>query len=204
MCTHGLSLPAVSQRPPESQGRRALALTFGKMSTAVAGSSSSDEPRTEVDGIIEKLLEVRGSRPGKQVNLSEAEIRGLCTQAREIFMNQPVLLELEAPIKICGALLRVVLVAASLGLPRVLAPAASLHLCCLTGAGIGAGAPLCACLRCCGRARAFFARLRAPAPPSRLRTRAAFPTGLLHGSPGSWMRACLRPGACHLVRDPAL
>merc|ERR1719399_2500746 len=57
-----------------------------------------------IDAIIEKLLEVRGSRPGKQVNLSEAEIRNLCTSAREVFMNQPVLLELEAPIKICGDL----------------------------------------------------------------------------------------------------
>ena len=33
----------------------------------------------------------------------ENEIRDLCTSARDIFMNQPVLLELEAPIKICGA-----------------------------------------------------------------------------------------------------
>jgi hypothetical protein len=41
-------------------------------------------------------------RPGKQVNLTEGEIRGLCVRAREIFMSQPVLLELEAPIKICG------------------------------------------------------------------------------------------------------
>ena len=56
----------------------------------------------DVDDVITKLLEVRGSRPGKQVNLTETEIRGLCTGAREIFMSQPVLLELEAPIKICG------------------------------------------------------------------------------------------------------
>ena len=42
------------------------------------------------------------SRPGKQVNLTEAEVRGLCIKARDIFINQPILLELEAPIKICG------------------------------------------------------------------------------------------------------
>jgi len=36
------------------------------------------------------------------VNLTEYEIRYLCTNARELFMAQPVLLELEAPIKICG------------------------------------------------------------------------------------------------------
>jgi serine/threonine-protein phosphatase PP1 catalytic subunit len=57
----------------------------------------------DVDGIIEKLLSVRGARPGKQVNLSEGEIRGLCMHSREVFLSQPILLELEAPIKICGA-----------------------------------------------------------------------------------------------------
>ena len=56
----------------------------------------------DVDSIIERLLEVRGSRPGKQVNLAEHEVKALCIKAREIFMSQPVLLELEAPIKICG------------------------------------------------------------------------------------------------------
>jgi Serine-threonine protein phosphatase N-terminal domain len=30
----------------------------------------------------------------------EAEIRYLCTKAREIFISQPILLELEAPIKV--------------------------------------------------------------------------------------------------------
>jgi hypothetical protein len=37
----------------------------------------------------------------------EAEIRYLCTKAREIFISQPILLELEAPIKVhilrCGS-----------------------------------------------------------------------------------------------------
>jgi len=56
----------------------------------------------DVDSIIQRLLEVRGSRPGRQVQLAEHEIRGLCLKAREIFMSQPILLELEAPIKICG------------------------------------------------------------------------------------------------------
>ena len=60
-------------------------------------------PQTfNVDQIIEKLLEVRGKRPGKQATLSEAEIRQLCLKAREIFISQPMLLELEAPIKIVG------------------------------------------------------------------------------------------------------
>jgi len=48
------------------------------------------------------LVVVRGSRPGKNVQLAENEIRGLCLKSREIFLSQPILLELEAPLKICG------------------------------------------------------------------------------------------------------
>ncbi|KAJ6357652.1 hypothetical protein OIU78_005488 [Salix suchowensis] len=55
-----------------------------------------------LDDIIKRLTEVRSARPGKQVQLSEAEIKQLCVASRDIFLQQPVLLELEAPIKICG------------------------------------------------------------------------------------------------------
>ena len=58
----------------------------------------------DIDKIIEKLLEVRGCKPGKQVNLTDGEIKGICNKATEIFISQPILLELEAPIKICGNL----------------------------------------------------------------------------------------------------
>jgi serine/threonine-protein phosphatase PP1 catalytic subunit len=62
----------------------------------------ADSSDIDVDNIIEQLLSVRGARPGRQVNLTEAEIRWLCVKSREVFVQQPVLLELEAPIKICG------------------------------------------------------------------------------------------------------
>lgn len=54
-----------------------------------------------LDDIISRLLDVKG-RPGKQVQLSESEMRRLCLKSKEIFLQQPNLLELEAPIKICG------------------------------------------------------------------------------------------------------
>lgn len=60
----------------------------------------ADQHEVDLNSIIDRLLEVRGSRPGKQVQLLEAEIRFLCTKAREIFISQPILLELEAPIKV--------------------------------------------------------------------------------------------------------
>lgn len=52
-----------------------------------------------LDDIIRRLLEGRG---GKQVQLSEAEIRHLCVNARQIFLSQPNLLRVNAPIRICG------------------------------------------------------------------------------------------------------
>lgn len=55
-----------------------------------------------LDNIINKLLNVRGARPGKMVSLRANEINFICTQARDILLTQPMLLELEAPIKICG------------------------------------------------------------------------------------------------------
>merc|ERR1712127_142643 len=60
------------------------------------------EGEINIDNIILRLLEVRGSRPGKTVQMTEAEVRGLCLKSRELFLQQPILLELEAPLKICG------------------------------------------------------------------------------------------------------
>jgi serine/threonine-protein phosphatase PP1 catalytic subunit len=62
----------------------------------------SEEIEIDVDAIIAKLLEVRGSKPGKMVQLEENEVIGLAVKSREIFMSQPVMLELMAPLKICG------------------------------------------------------------------------------------------------------
>ncbi|KAG6481285.1 serine/threonine-protein phosphatase PP1-like [Zingiber officinale] len=55
-----------------------------------------------LDDIISRLLEVRKAKPGTLVQLAESEIHLLCVVARGIFLAQPNLLELEAPVKICG------------------------------------------------------------------------------------------------------
>ncbi|KAK4582103.1 hypothetical protein RGQ29_025321 [Quercus rubra] len=54
-----------------------------------------------LDGLIERLLEGRKSR-GKRIQLAESEIRQLCVTAKEVFLKQPILLELEAPVNVCG------------------------------------------------------------------------------------------------------
>jgi len=56
----------------------------------------------EVDEVIDKCLEVKGGKPGKLVQIPEAQVKALCTAARSVFLDQSALLELEAPLKICG------------------------------------------------------------------------------------------------------
>ena len=57
---------------------------------------------TEVDQAIRSLLSVKNSPPVTEVNLSEDLIVKLVRAAREIFLQQPMLLEVRAPINICG------------------------------------------------------------------------------------------------------
>ena len=69
--------------------------------TGKHGFRSLGGAQFNVNSIIDKLLAVR-NRPGKNVSLLESEIKWLCTRSQEVFRTQPVLLELEAPIKIVG------------------------------------------------------------------------------------------------------
>ena len=55
-----------------------------------------------VDSIIDKLLSVRGNKPGKQVDLKEEEIKFLIDKSLPIMKEQKMLVELEAPLHVCG------------------------------------------------------------------------------------------------------
>jgi serine/threonine-protein phosphatase PP1 catalytic subunit len=68
----------------------------------VSGETNMEGKELNLDSIILRLLAVRGLQPGKNVQLTEGEIRSLCFKSREIFLSQPILLELEVPLKICG------------------------------------------------------------------------------------------------------
>ena len=52
--------------------------------------------------IIEKLLAVRDKKPGTTVALSADEVDFIVVESKKVLINQPGLLELEAPIQICG------------------------------------------------------------------------------------------------------
>lgn len=56
--------------------------------------------KLDLDSIINQLI----NSGGKKVTIKEKDVSQLCKTAREVFMEQPVFLELEAPIKICGKL----------------------------------------------------------------------------------------------------
>ena len=47
------------------------------------------EAELNIDEMITRLLEVRGGRPGKTVQMTESEVRALCVKSREIFLSQP-------------------------------------------------------------------------------------------------------------------
>lgn len=84
-------------------------------STASSSSSTnssslqlSSEHKEMTDEIIRKLLQfkdIREDRRGGQTNiLTEEEIRMLCEEGRKVLLQQPMLIEMEAPVKICGDL----------------------------------------------------------------------------------------------------
>jgi len=56
----------------------------------------------KADTIIEKLLAVRDKKPGTNVQLTNDEVDFIVVESKKILINQPALLELEAPIQICG------------------------------------------------------------------------------------------------------
>jgi len=55
-----------------------------------------------LEEIIDKCLEARGQKPGKLVQVAEVQIKALCSSVREAVLGQSSLLEVEAPLKICG------------------------------------------------------------------------------------------------------
>jgi len=58
--------------------------------------------KVDVESIIQRLVTWKEKQSKEGGGLTETEIRVLCLQSKEIFLSQPMLLELQAPIKIVG------------------------------------------------------------------------------------------------------
>ena len=56
----------------------------------------------KIDSLITKLLGLRDKKPGTTCSLSSDEVTYLIDESAQILVNQPALLELEAPIQIVG------------------------------------------------------------------------------------------------------
>merc|ERR1719149_154249 len=61
-----------------------------------------DPNDAKLNAIIKKLLEAREKKPGTNVNLTSDEVTFLLEECAAVLTAQPALLELEAPIQICG------------------------------------------------------------------------------------------------------
>jgi len=83
-------------------GASTLSRQDSRLHAPDATPSIIDQSMEPIIGITQRLLGLRGSPPGTMARLTEREIKLLCLRARPILLNQSMLLELEAPIKICG------------------------------------------------------------------------------------------------------
>ncbi|KAJ5379411.1 Serine/threonine-protein phosphatase PP-Z [Penicillium cosmopolitanum] len=67
-----------------------------------SGNRKNYQTPVDLDNIIARLLQVGHSKPTKRVCIENAEIIAVCAAARNLLLSQPILLELDAPIKIVG------------------------------------------------------------------------------------------------------
>ncbi|CAK7197365.1 serine/threonine protein phosphatase Pzh1 [Sporothrix eucalyptigena] len=81
----------------------ALAATTGSPGTEESGVAMSEIKDMDLDDYIKRLLDAAyAGKVTKSVCLKNAEIVAICHRARETFLSQPTLLELDAPVKIVG------------------------------------------------------------------------------------------------------
>ncbi|KAH8327072.1 hypothetical protein KR074_002257 [Drosophila pseudoananassae] len=83
--------------------RRSTSISYGRESTRLRDEKEEKQRIAHLEGIINQLksLALSGRRVG---NLTEATLIFICSSARALFLAQPMLLELRAPVKICGDL----------------------------------------------------------------------------------------------------
>ena len=67
--------PTQQQTVPAQSAARSNTLQAATANSNASSNANLAPGEVDVDSILRKLLEVRGSRPGKQVTLAEAEIR---------------------------------------------------------------------------------------------------------------------------------
>lgn len=91
--------PAMSIASPGADGANAAGAT-----TMPAGPSGVRANDINLDEVVQRLLNVRNTKASKTLVVKNSEIMWICHRAREIFLDQPVLLELNPhpSLTICG------------------------------------------------------------------------------------------------------
>jgi serine/threonine-protein phosphatase PP1 catalytic subunit len=75
----------------------------GGTASSLSMMAMSEMSTNDVDDYIKRLLDAGyAGKSTKGVCLRNAEINSICSRARELFLDQPPLIELEAPVKIVG------------------------------------------------------------------------------------------------------
>lgn len=105
----GVSQPLASAQPGESilQKKDQPIPRVPEPPAANDGGGSPMETSalksSDLDDMIQRLLDAAyAGKVTKTVSLKNAEIFAICSAAREVFLSQPALLELSAPVKIVG------------------------------------------------------------------------------------------------------
>ncbi|KAG0735705.1 hypothetical protein G6F57_013840 [Rhizopus arrhizus] len=97
--------------PPKNNGQQSLdviendnnQLTVSSVNQLTTHSINSIQGGLQIDDYIRRLLDAGyASKVPKQLCLKNAEVTLICRTAMEIFLSQPSLLELSAPVKIVG------------------------------------------------------------------------------------------------------
>lgn len=68
----------------------------------MSSAEEKNDLQLDIDNLLERLL----ANVNQSVQMSEEEMSILCEKSKNIFLQEPTLLELEAPIKICGKVIR--------------------------------------------------------------------------------------------------
>ncbi|KND02516.1 serine/threonine-protein phosphatase PP-Z1 [Spizellomyces punctatus DAOM BR117] len=77
------------------------------------GGRIGPKDKYDLDDIIARLLDARNHKVSKSLCLKNSEVLSVCHKAREVFMSQPILLELLPPVNIVGAPCQVIFTASS-------------------------------------------------------------------------------------------
>ncbi|KAF9954487.1 hypothetical protein BGZ72_004564 [Mortierella alpina] len=98
--------PPPPQLSPKTAGRKSQELSPTARLSFLGpgtGDKNSSSKNMDIDDMISRLLDAGYSgKISKSICLKNSEILFICHQAREAFLSQPTLIELNAPVKIVG------------------------------------------------------------------------------------------------------